>query len=116
MLAFVSSGIRAYDPFGPNGGELLLVYRMWSPSNVSSGCCQPIFGFGCACTMPPTGPVPGQSLVRRSHVTGAAVLTKDAGEMSPRSVRRLAEFVRDRRERVAPEPNSSGVLGVLRAV
>ena len=36
--------------------------------------------------------------------------------MSARSVGRLAELVRNRRDGVEPEPNSSGVLGLLRAV
>ena len=45
-----------------------------------------------------------------------AVLTEDAGEDVGEVVGRLAELVRSRRDGVAPEPNSSGVLGLLRAV
>ena len=36
--------------------------------------------------------------------------------MSPQVVGRLAELVRNKRDGVAPEPNSTGVLGLLRAV
>ena len=51
------------------------------------------------------------------HMSQAlAVLTQDAGENVTEMVGRLAELVRNRRDGVAPEPNSSGVLGVLRAV
>ena len=45
-----------------------------------------------------------------------AVLTEDAGEDVSAVVGRLAEMVRNKRDGVAPEPNSTGVLGLLRAV
>src|SRR6185295_17655084 len=41
---------------------------------------------------------------------------EDAGEDVGEVVGRLAELVRSRRDGVAPEPNSTGVLGLLRAV
>jgi coenzyme F420 biosynthesis associated uncharacterized protein len=44
------------------------------------------------------------------------VLTDDAGEDVGQVIERLAELVRNKRDGVAPEPNSSGVLGLLRAV
>jgi coenzyme F420 biosynthesis associated uncharacterized protein len=51
------------------------------------------------------------------HMSQAlAVLTRDAGEDIGRVIGRLADMVRDRREGKPPEPNSSGVLGVLRAL
>jgi putative hydrolase len=64
VLAFISSGILGqYDPFGENGGELLLVYpnviAVW---NVSSGYCPPTSALG-VCTRSPivcsSGPTRG---------------------------------------------------------
>jgi coenzyme F420 biosynthesis associated uncharacterized protein len=45
-----------------------------------------------------------------------AVLTEDAGEDVTDVIGRLAELVRSRRDGIAPEPNSTGVIGILRAV
>ena len=45
-----------------------------------------------------------------------AVLTEETAEDVTEVIGRLANFVRDRRDGVAAEPNSIGVLGVLRAV
>ena len=51
------------------------------------------------------------------HMSQAlAVLTEDAGENVAEVVGRLAELARNKRDGVEPEPNSSGVLGLLRAV
>jgi coenzyme F420 biosynthesis associated uncharacterized protein len=118
VLAFVSSGILGqYDPFGPNGGELLLVYpnviaverqlrvlpadfRLWVCLHEVTHRVQFLANPWLADHMK-------QSL---------AVLTEDAGENVTEVVGRLAELVRKRRGGVVPEPNSSGVLGVLRAV
>jgi coenzyme F420 biosynthesis associated uncharacterized protein len=118
VLAFVSSGILGqYDPFGPNGGELLLVYpnviaverqlrvlpadfRLWV-------CLHEVTHRVQFRANPWLADHMSQSL---------AVLTEDAGENVGEVVGRLAELVRSRRDGVVPEPNSSGVLGVLRAV
>jgi coenzyme F420 biosynthesis associated uncharacterized protein len=45
-----------------------------------------------------------------------AVLTEETGDDITEMIGRLAGFVRDRRDGVPPEPNTTGVLGVLRAV
>jgi coenzyme F420 biosynthesis associated uncharacterized protein len=51
------------------------------------------------------------------HMSQAlAVLTQDAGEDVTEMVGRLAEFVRNQRNGQAPDPNSTGVLGLMRAV
>ena len=118
VLAFVSSGILGqYDPFAPNGGELLLVYpnviaverqlrvlpadfRLWV-------CLHEVTHRVQFRANPWLADHMSQSL---------AVLTQDAGENVTEVIGRLAELVRSRRDGVAPEPNSSGVLGVLRAV
>ncbi len=118
VLAFISSGILGqYDPFGPNGGELLLVYpnvitverqlrvlpadfRLWV-------CLHEVTHRVQFRANPWLADHMSQSL---------AVLTEDAGEDVGEVVGRLAELVRNKRDGVAPEPNSNGVLGLLRAV
>lgn len=121
VLAFVSSGILGqYDPFGPDGGELLLVYpniiaverqlrvapadfRLWV-------CLHEVTHRVQFRANPWLADHMSQSL---------AVLTQDAGEDVAEVVGRLAQFVRRQRngaEGVAPDPNSSGVLGLMRAV
>jgi len=118
VLAFISSGILGqYDPFGPNGGELLLVYpnviaverqlrvlpadfRLWV-------CLHEVTHRVQFRANPWLAGHMSQSL---------AVLTEDAGEDVSEVVGRLAELVRSRRDGVAAEPNSGGVLGLLRAV
>jgi coenzyme F420 biosynthesis associated uncharacterized protein len=118
VLAFISSGILGqYDPFGPNGGELLLVYpnviaverqlrvlpadfRLWV-------CLHEVTHRVQFRANPWLAEHMSQSL---------AVLTEDAGEDVSEVVGRLAELVRNKRDGVAAEPNSSGVIGLLRAV
>jgi coenzyme F420 biosynthesis associated uncharacterized protein len=118
VLAFISSGILGqYDPFGPNGGELLLVYpnviaverqlrvlpadfRLWV-------CLHEVTHRVQFRANPWLADHMSQSL---------AVLTEDGGEDVSEVVGRLAEIVRNKRDGVAPEPNSAGVLGLLRAV
>jgi coenzyme F420 biosynthesis associated uncharacterized protein len=118
VLAFISAGILGqYDPFGPNGGELLLVYpnvitverqlrvlpadfRLWV-------CLHEVTHRVQFRANPWLADHMSQSL---------GVLTEDAGEAVGDVVARLAELVRNKRDGVAPEPNSTGVLGLLRAV
>jgi coenzyme F420 biosynthesis associated uncharacterized protein len=118
VLAFISAGILGqYDPFGPNGGELLLVYpnviaverqlrvlpadfRLWV-------CLHEVTHRVQFRANPWLADHMSQSL---------AVLTEDGGEDISEVVGRLAEIIRNKRDGVAPEPNSAGVLGLLRAV
>ncbi|MEZ0340771.1 zinc-dependent metalloprotease [Mycobacterium sp. pV006] len=117
VLAFVSSGILGqYDPFASGGGELLLVYpnviaverqlrlvpadfRMW------------------VCLHEVTHRVQFRANPwLADHMSSSlAVLTEDAADDLTQVVSRLAEYVRQRRS-AAPEPDSAGVLGLLRAV
>jgi len=117
VLAFISSGILGqYDPFGPNGGELLLVYpnviaverqlrvlpadfRLWV-------CLHEVTHRVQFRANPWLADHMSQSL---------AVLTEEAGEDVGQVVGRLAEYIRSRNG-AAPEPNSNGVIGLLRAV
>jgi coenzyme F420 biosynthesis associated uncharacterized protein len=118
VLAFISSGILGqYDPFGPNGGELLLVYpnviaverqlrvsptdfRLWV-------CLHEVTHRVQFRTNPWLAEHMSESL---------AVLTEDASEDVGEVLGRLAQLLRNRRDGVVPEPNSSGILGLLRAV
>ena len=55
VLAFISSGILGqYDPFGPNGGELLLVYPNVIAVERQLRVLPADFRLGCACTRSPT--------------------------------------------------------------
>ncbi|MCV7066173.1 zinc-dependent metalloprotease [Mycolicibacterium farcinogenes] len=117
VLAFISSGILGqYDPFGPNGGELLLVYpnvisverqlrvvpadfRLWV-------CLHEVTHRVQFRANPWLADHMSQSL---------AVLTQDAGDDVAEMAARLAQFVRNQRNGSA-DPNSTGVLGLMRAV
>jgi coenzyme F420 biosynthesis associated uncharacterized protein len=121
VLAFVSQGILGqYDPFGREGGELLLVYpnvigverqlrvdpsdfRLWV-------CLHEVTHRVQFRANPWLADHMSQSL---------AVLTQDAGDDITEVVSRLAEFLRSRRDYVVDadsEPNSSGMIGLMRAV
>jgi coenzyme F420 biosynthesis associated uncharacterized protein len=118
VLAFVSSGILGqYDPFATGGGKLLLVYPnviaverqlRVLPKDFRLWVCLHEVTHRVQFTASPW---------LTDHMSEAlAILTKDAGEDIGRVVGRLAGLLRDRRYGKAPEPNSSGVLGVLRAL
>jgi coenzyme F420 biosynthesis associated uncharacterized protein len=118
VLAFISSGILGqYDPFGPNGGELLLVYPNVIAVERQLRVLPADFRLW-VCLHEVTHRVQFRANPwLADHMSQAlAVLTQDAGEDVGEVVGRLAELVRSRRDGVAPEPNSSGVLGLLRAV
>ncbi len=118
VLAFISSGILGqYDPFGPNGGELLLVYP-----NVIAVERQlrvlPVDFRLWVCLHEVTHRVQFRANPwLADHMSQSlAVLTEDASENVGEVIGRLAELLRNRRDGVAPEPNSTGILGLLRAV
>jgi coenzyme F420 biosynthesis associated uncharacterized protein len=118
VLAFVSSGILGqYDPFGPNGGELLLVYPNVIAVERQLRVLPADFRLW-VCLHEVTHRVQFRANPwLAEHMSQAlAVLTEDAGGEVTEVVGRLAEFVRSRRDGVVPEPNSSGIIGLLRAV
>jgi coenzyme F420 biosynthesis associated uncharacterized protein len=118
VLAFVSSGILGqYDPFGPNGGELLLVYPNVIGVERQLRVLPADFRLW-VCLHEVTHRVQFRANPwLADHMSRAlAVLTQDAGEAVTDVVGRLAELVRSRRDGVAPEPNSTGIIGLLRAV
>lgn len=118
VLAFISSGILGqYDPFGPDGGELLLVYPNVIAVERQLRVLPTDFRLW-VCLHEVTHRVQFRANPwLADHMSKSlAVLTEDAGEAVSDVVARLAELVRNRRDGVEPEPNSSGVLGLLRAV
>jgi coenzyme F420 biosynthesis associated uncharacterized protein len=118
VLAFISSGILGqYDPFATGGGKLLLVYPnviaverqlRVVPKDFRLWVCLHEVTHRVQFTASPW---------LTDYMSRAlAILTKDAGEDIGEVVGRLADFVRDRRNGAPPEPNSGGVLGLLRAL
>jgi coenzyme F420 biosynthesis associated uncharacterized protein len=118
VLAFISSGILGqYDPFGPNGGELLLVYPNVIAVERQLRVLPTDFRLW-VCLHEVTHRVQFRANPwLADHMSRSlAVLTEDAGEDVSAVVGRLAEIVRNKRDGVAQDPNSAGVLGLLRAV
>jgi coenzyme F420 biosynthesis associated uncharacterized protein len=117
VLAFVSTGILGqYDPFAA-GGALLLVYP-----NVLSVERQlrvePADFRLWVCLHEVTHRVQFTANPWLSGYMSQAlgVLTTDGPEDMTRVVGRLAEFARTRGDSVRSDPNSRGILGLLRAV
>ncbi|WP_413467718.1 zinc-dependent metalloprotease [Mycobacterium sp. RTGN3] len=118
VLAFVSSGILGqYDPFATNGGELLLVYPnviaverqlRVDPADFRLWVCLHEVTHRVQFKANPW---------LADHMSSAlAVVTDDADQDVAAMVGRLSELVRSRRNGVAAEPNSEGILGVMRAI
>jgi coenzyme F420 biosynthesis associated uncharacterized protein len=121
VLAFVSQGILGqYDPFGPDGGELLLVY----PNVIAVERqlrVQPSDFRLWVCLHEVTHRVQFRAnpWLADHMARSLAVLTEESGDDVAEVVGRLAEFVRSRRDDVngvAHDANSSGMIGLLRAV
>jgi coenzyme F420 biosynthesis associated uncharacterized protein len=121
VLAFISSGILGqYDPFAANGGELLLVYPnviaverqlRVSPADFRLWVCLHEVTHRVQFKANPW--------LAEHMARSLAVLTDEADQEVSQVVGRLGEFVRTRRngnENGSAEPNSEGVLGILRAV
>ncbi|MGH3637423.1 MAG: zinc-dependent metalloprotease, partial [Mycobacterium sp.] len=120
VLAFVSSGILGqYDPFASGGGELLLVYPnviaverqlRVSPADFRLWVCLHEVTHRVQFRANPW---------LAQHMSNSlAVITDDSGQELTQVVARLAEFVRNKRNGSgdqAPEPNSEGMVGLLRA-
>ncbi|WP_029116816.1 zinc-dependent metalloprotease [Mycobacterium sp. URHB0044] len=121
VLAFISSGILGqYDPFAANGGELLLVYPnviaverqlRVSPADFRLWVCLHEVTHRVQFKANPW--------LADHMARSLAVLTDESDQEVSQVVARLGEFVRSRRngtENGSAEPNSEGVLGILRAI
>ncbi len=118
VLAFVSSGILGqYDPFATNGGELLLVYPNVIAVERQLRVAPADFRLW-VCLHEVTHRVQFRANPwLADHMSRAlAVITDDADQDVAAMMARLGEFVRNRRNGVAAEPNSGGVLGFMRAI
>ena len=117
VLAFVSSGILGqYDPFS-DGGTLLLVYPYviaverqlrLEPSDFRLWVCLHEVTHRVQFTANPW--LSGYM----SQALG--VLTQEGSDDVAQVVSRLADFARGRRDSAQGDPNSAGILGLLRAV
>jgi coenzyme F420 biosynthesis associated uncharacterized protein len=117
VLAFVSSGILGqYDPFS-DGGTLLLVYPnviaverqlRLEPSDFRLWVCLHEVTHRVQFTANPW--LSGYM----SQALG--VLTQEGSDDVAQVVSRLADFARGRRDSSHGDPNSAGILGLLRAV
>jgi coenzyme F420 biosynthesis associated uncharacterized protein len=117
VLAFVSSGILGqYDPFS-DGGTLLLVYPnvlaverqlRLEPSDFRLWVCLHEVTHRVQFTANPW--LSGYM----SQALG--VLTQEGSDDVAQVVSRLADFARGRRDSSPGDPNSAGILGLLRAV
>ena len=117
VLAFVATGILGqYDPFN-DGGTLLLVYPnviaverqlRVDPSDFRLWVCLHEVTHRVQFTANPwLSGYMSQAL---------AVLTTDGNDDLSQVVSRLAEFARSRADSAPADPNSAGILGLLRAV
>ena len=118
VLAFISSGILGqYDPFGVDGGELLLVY----PNVIAVERqlrVRPADFRLWVCLHEVTHRVQFRAnpWLAEHMSSSLAVLTNDGGEQVGDVVGRLGEYVRAQRSGKPVDANSAGVLGLLRAV
>ncbi|MBU9766913.1 zinc-dependent metalloprotease [Mycobacterium sp. TNTM28] len=118
VLSFVSTGILGqYDPFGPDGGELLLVYPNVIAVERQLRVAPADFRLW-VCLHEVTHRVQFRANPwLADHMSQAlAVLTSDAGEDVTEMAGRLAQFVHDQRNGQAADTNSTGVIGLMRAV
>jgi coenzyme F420 biosynthesis associated uncharacterized protein len=117
VLAFLSTGILGqYDPFGPDGGALLLVY----PNVIAVERqlrVEPADFRLWVCLHEVTHRVQFRANPwLAEHMSRAlAVLTDETATDVSEMMGRLSGFVRDRTV-VGDDPNSQGVIGFLRAV
>jgi coenzyme F420 biosynthesis associated uncharacterized protein len=121
VLAFVSSGILGqYDPFGVAGGVLLLVYPnviaverqlRVKPADFRLWVCLHEVTHRVQFTANPW---------LADYMSGAlGVLTREGEEDLAGAIGRLGSLLRDRRsggDGEASDPNSAGILGVMRAI
>jgi coenzyme F420 biosynthesis associated uncharacterized protein len=118
VLAFVASGILGqYDPFAGGGGKLLLIYPniiaverqlRLLPRDFRLWVCLHEVTHRVQFTANPW---------LADYMSSAlSVITEETGEDLPHVIGRLVDFLRDRRDGSPSEPNSAGVIGLLRVL
>jgi coenzyme F420 biosynthesis associated uncharacterized protein len=118
VLAFVSSGILGqYDPFAADGGKLLLIYPNIIAVERQLGVLPKDFRLWvCLHEVTHRVQFTANRWLAEYMSSALAVITRDAGEDVGKVIGRLAGYVRDRRDGVPPEPNSTGIIGLLRVM
>ncbi|HZQ30740.1 MAG TPA: zinc-dependent metalloprotease [Mycobacterium sp.] len=118
VLAFVASGILGqYDPFASDGGKLLLVYpNIIAVERQLKVVPKDFRLWVCLHEVTHRVQFTANPWLAEYMSSALAVITADAGEDVTKVVGRLAEWVRSRRDGAADEPNSNGVIGLLRAI
>ena len=117
VLAFVASGILGqYDPFTA-GGKLLLIYPNIIGVERQLQLLPRDFRLW-VCLHEVTHRVQFTANPWLADYMSAAlgVITEEAADDFGNVVGRLAEYVRDRRDGAQAEPNSNGIIGLLRAM
>lgn len=120
VLAFVSSGILGqYDPFAPDGGELLLVYPNIIAVERQLRVDPADFRLW-VCLHEVTHRVQFRAnpWLAEHMSSSLAVITDDTGQEITQVVGRLGEFVRSKRnvDGQVHDPNAEGMVGLLRAI
>jgi coenzyme F420 biosynthesis associated uncharacterized protein len=121
VLAFISSGILGqYDPFAANGGELLLVYpNVIAVERQLRVSPEDFRLWVCLHEVTHRVQFKANPWLADHMARSLAVLTDESDQEVSQVVGRLSEFVRSRRngsENGSTEPNSDGVIGILRAI
>ncbi len=118
VLAFVASGILGqYDPFASQGGKLLLIYPnviaverqlRLLPKDFRLWVCLHEVTHRVQFTANPW--------LAEYMSSALGLITEEAGEEFGKVIGRLADYVRDLRDGSSGEPNSNGMIGLLRAL
>jgi len=118
VLAFVASGILGqYDPFAADGGKLLLIYPNILGVERQLGVVPKDFRLW-VCLHEVTHRVQFTANPWLADYMSSAlgVITEEAADDFGNVVGRLADYVRNRRDGAPAEPNSDGIIGLLRAI
>ena len=118
VLAFVASGILGqYDPFAGGGGKLLLIYPNIIAVERQLRLLPRDFRLW-VCLHEVTHRVQFTANPWLADYMSSAlgVITEEAGEDFGHVMGRLAGYVRDRRDGTPAEPNSNGIIGLLRVL
>ena len=118
VLAFVASGILGqYDPFAGGGGKLLLIYPNIIAVERQLRLLPRDFRLW-VCLHEVTHRVQFTANPWLSDYMSSAlgVITEEGGEDFGLVMGRLAGYVRDRRDGTPAEPNSNGIIGLLRVL
>ncbi|HEX9175714.1 MAG TPA: zinc-dependent metalloprotease [Mycobacterium sp.] len=118
VLAFVASGILGqYDPFAASGGKLLLIYpNIIGVERQLQVVPRDFRLWVCLHEVTHRVQFTANPWLADYMSSALGVITEDAADDFGNVVGRLADYVRDRRDGAPAEPNSNGIIGLLRAM